>query len=79
MFVKRDPGPCPIDGTPHTACCAPGPDRAIVAGRITPATAVIVPSAPAPAAPPVTDAPPAPAFSTGTYRGKRARPPAPGA
>lgn len=23
MFVKYDPGPCPVDDAPHTTCCAP--------------------------------------------------------
>jgi hypothetical protein len=25
MYVKRDPGPCPVDDAPHTTCCAPDP------------------------------------------------------
>lgn len=53
---RRDPGPCPVDDTPHTACCAPNnPPSAsgvIIAGPITPALTVTVPTSS-----PTTDSP----------------------
>ncbi|MGH8635801.1 MAG: hypothetical protein ACREUZ_01550 [Burkholderiales bacterium] len=42
MF-KVDPGPCPICGMAHTACTATPGGAPIVAGKITPATSVLVP------------------------------------
>ena len=84
MKRKRDPGPCPVDDTPHTACCAPGPGTGtgIVAGAIVPATSVTVTgptSASAAASPPnqvmPEAAPSASTFSTATYRGRRSSPP----
>lgn len=31
-FGRYDPGPCPVDDTPHTAC-VPGPDAAPLTSR----------------------------------------------
>ena len=89
MFFKRDPGPCPVDDAPHTTCCAPGPGTVgggIVAGKITPATTVIIPVSSASSAPEPPPAPPTRAeqvqaqlptgqVTSGTYRrGKPNRP-----
>ena len=83
MLFKRDPGPCPVDDSPHTTCCAPASGGAIVAGPITPATAVIVPSPPhatptqtggTKVEPPVSPSPD-PSFTSKTYRGRGTRGP----
>jgi len=29
MFLKHDPGPCPVDDSPHTTCC-PSESEAVV-------------------------------------------------
>jgi hypothetical protein len=72
MFLKRDPGPCPVDDAAHTSCTAPTSSNAIVGGRITPVTSITVSTPTAAAAP---DSPPPP-FTTGNYRrGKKTPPP----
>jgi hypothetical protein len=80
MFLKRDPGPCPIDDAPHTTCCAPTSSAAIVAGPITPATSVTVRTdsnvALTTHLPPVPPDPPATTFTTTSYRTRIRRPPA---
>jgi hypothetical protein len=63
-FWSHDPGPCPVDDTPHTACT---PESLAVRLRSTPARdAVLQQLAQRRAA---RDA--APTFTTKTYRGKR--------
>jgi hypothetical protein len=29
MFIKPDPGPCPVDDAPHTTCTSPDYDGAV--------------------------------------------------
>jgi hypothetical protein len=41
-YIKRDPGCCPVDGSPHTTCCAPSSGGAIVAGPIQTPTSITV-------------------------------------
>jgi len=87
MFIKSDPGPCPICSVPHTACVAPGSGGAIVAGPIqtptsitvpTPAASVVPPAERPAAVPTVTTTsapPPDPPFTTKNYRGRDKREP----
>jgi hypothetical protein len=62
LFRDRDPGPCPICGTPHTACTGPS-DRPVATARVPwkgRRLLVVVPRAtPAPAAPAPDDDSPA--------------------
>jgi hypothetical protein len=82
MFIKADPGPCPIDDMPHTTCVAPGTSGGvIVAGRIDTPQTIIVPT---PSTPPTAPAPiaeatstPPTTFSTKDYRGRGKREPPP--
>ena len=79
IYLKHDPGPCPVDDAPHHTCVAPGSSGgAIIAGAITPTTEIVVPTPSMPsAAPAVTDTttstPPTDSttFTTSTYRRKR--------
>lgn len=86
MFYRRDPGPCPVDDTPHTACCTPtsGPITIVqlpardgyvppplVGGLSAPAAAELTPP---PLVAELTQARlPAGQVTTGTYRTRRAR------
>jgi hypothetical protein len=86
MFILRDPGPCPVDDTPHTTCCAPtfGPGPLVVIVQLPARDGVIEPplvgslsdppptgaAAPPPLAKPVTPALPPGHFSTASYRRK---------
>jgi hypothetical protein len=66
---RRDPGPCIVDGTPHTACTGPSAEIAVVQlpARDAAAAAVV---GPAPLRAEVIQATlPANTFTTGTYRG----------
>jgi hypothetical protein len=88
LFFRRDPGPCPVDDAPHTICCAPTSDGAIVAGPITPATSITIPGPTRANAPPAAALPPSPpapslapeptATTTATYRGRKTSPPSTG-
>ena len=82
MRFRKDPGPCPVDDTPHTGCCAPGAAAGgIVAGRITPATTITIPLSSASGEPETPTAPlrseqlqqllPPAQFTTATYRGRK--------
>jgi hypothetical protein len=75
MFLKRDPGRCPIDDAPHTTCVAPNTSGVIVAGPITPATSVTVPTPSTPSTPPVvtTATPPTPPPDLPTSSPRRRR------
>jgi len=53
MYLKKDPGPCPVDDAPHTTCCAPNSGGAIIAGRVVTPTSITV-ATPTTAAPPST-------------------------
>jgi len=77
-YIKRDPGCCPVDGSPHTTCCAPSSGGAIVAGPIQTRcrrrnNRTELP-APIPAST-ATPAPPDPTFTTKHYRGRGKREP----
>jgi hypothetical protein len=70
---RPDPGPCPVDDTPHTACCSPdyvGTGRSVIVKPFAAATRVTIPATPL--APPSTTDTPAPRsstkFTTSTYR-----------
>ena len=87
MFIKRDPGPCPVDDSAHTTCCAPSSGGAIVAGPIQTPMSITVPTPmsapPAPESfrppeqhpPAPTASPPDTAFTTKNYRGRDTREP----
>ena len=81
---RADPGPCPIDDSPHTTCCAPGvATGSAITVSLLGASAPVTVTTPAP--PPVNGAPAPPPlravvtqatlppnqFTTATYRRKR--------
>jgi hypothetical protein len=85
MFLRRDPGPCPVDDAAHTSCCAPAPtgivvvqlpardgvvDPPIVGALAVPPLAGEVPTAPTRAEQLQATLPPG-QFTTGTYRRKK--------
>lgn len=86
MFVKYDPGPCPVDDAPHTTCVAPeaGPITVVQFpmrdGVVEPPLvgAVTVPPLTGPSTPPllaerIQSTLPDDQVTTGTYRSKRRR------
>ena len=84
---SHDPGPCPVDDTPHTACTSPGyvgDSTQAVAVTVSRPAALRTPALPPPAAAPLQDVAPvvAETFTTKNYsrakqgprlRGKGAR------
>jgi hypothetical protein len=74
MYLKKDPGPCPVDDAPHTTCCAPNSGGAIIAGRVVTPTSITV-ATPTTAAPPSTPPTESTTFTTKNYRGRDKREP----
>jgi hypothetical protein len=86
MYLRQDPGPCPICGAEHTACTGhPGPIVVVQLPARDAAAVVLAPLAPT-APPAATVAAPAPLraqavqatlgpneFTSATYRKKRGR------
>jgi hypothetical protein len=86
MFVKYDPGPCPVDDAPHTTCVAPTAEPITTVqfpmrdGVVEPPLVGAVSSPPltGPVAPPllaerIQSTLPEGHTTTGTYRDKRKR------
>ena len=83
LKLTHDPGPCPVDDVPHTACTSPDYDgsqydrRVVIVQPWRAATSVTVhPSSPGRPTPPVAEAEPAPELppqevATDEYRGTR--------
>jgi hypothetical protein len=86
MFIKRDPGPCPVDDAPHTTCVAPHSGGVIVAGPTQTPTSITVPTPTVGEESPVVNQstgrdgekspmspPPDPTFTTKNFRGRGKR------
>jgi hypothetical protein len=71
MWFKADPGPCPVDDVPYTACCSPD-YQGIVIPQL-PGRDQMVAAEPIPVPAPLGSDQVLDTFTTKTYRSKRAR------